>query len=126
MCKITAADFRFENEFIKTYNNITGESIKYTYLMNESYFGSEHTLEDMYDVLINEGTCMGGYPHFTQNDPRSCNKDQQSKTIMLMQIDSDLDNDIMWGDMGIANFFITPEDLAAENFDNVLYTWDCS
>ena len=42
-----------------------------------------------------------------------------------MQIDSDLDNDIMWGDMGIANFFITPEDLAAENFDNVLYTWDC-
>lgn len=125
MCKITAADFRFENELIKTYNNITGESIKYTYLMNESYFGSEHTLEDMYDVLINEGTCMGGYPNFTQNDPRSYSKDQQSKTILLMQIDSDLDNDIMWGDMGIANFFITPEDLAAENFDNVLYTWDC-
>ena len=68
---------------------------------------------------------MGGYPNFTQNDPRSYNKDQQNKTIMLMQIDSDLDNDIMWGDMGIANFFITPEDLAAENFDNVLYTWDC-
>lgn len=125
MCKITAQDYRFEAEFIRLYNNITGENVSQIYEMNESLFGTEHTLEDMYDVLVNQSTCMGGYPYFTQNDPRSLHKDRQDKTVMLLQIDSEEDKGIMWGDNGVGSFFIRPEDLAAENFDNVLYTWDC-
>lgn len=42
---------------------------------------------------------------------------------LLLQIDTD--DDIMWGDSGIANFFINKEDLENKNFKNILYNWDC-
>ena len=35
------------------------------------------------------------------------------------------DSEIMWGDSGVCNFFISDEDLKALNFDRVLYNWDC-
>lgn len=41
-------------------------------------------------------------------------------------MDSDMTNEIIWGDMGIANFFINQEDLAKLDFSNVFYNWDCS
>ena len=31
----------------------------------------------------------------------------------------------MWGDSGVANFFIDKEDLENNNFNNILYNWDC-
>ena len=42
---------------------------------------------------------------------------------LLLQIDSE--DDIMWGDSGIANFFISEEDLKNKNFEDMLYNWDC-
>ena len=33
--------------------------------------------------------------------------------------------DIMWGDMGVANFFIEPNALKNLDFTNVLFNWDC-
>jgi uncharacterized protein YwqG len=32
---------------------------------------------------------------------------------------------IMFGDAGVANFFIKEEDLRNRNFRDVLYNWDC-
>ena len=40
-------------------------------------------------------------------------------------MDTDDDAEIMWGDSGVANFFIQEKDLAAEDFSDVLYNWDC-
>lgn len=70
------------------------------------------------------GTRLGGYPNFTQSDPRN-NKlsDQKKYDKLLLQIDSK--NGIMWGDCGIANFFISEEHLKNANFDDVFFTWDC-
>jgi uncharacterized protein YwqG len=31
----------------------------------------------------------------------------------------------MWGDMGVGNFFIHPDDLAKKDFSKIFYTWDC-
>jgi hypothetical protein len=31
----------------------------------------------------------------------------------------------MWGDMGTANWLITPEQLAARDFSQVLFEWSC-
>ena len=45
--------------------------------------------------------------------------------ICLFQMDTDDDAEIMWGDSGVANFFIQEKDLAAEDFSDVLYNWDC-
>lgn len=46
--------------------------------------------------------------------------------MLLFQLDSDDDLDVIWGDMGIANFFIPPDDLARAEFSRVVYHWDCS
>lgn len=67
------------------------------------------------------GHKLGGYAHFTQEDPRLVNEFEES--TLLLQIDSDHKN-ILWGDEGIANFFIHPEDLEDLVFTDVLYNWD--
>ena len=96
------------------------------YLKNE--FGSEiskeieYTTYDIYNKELNKdgsfGTRIGGWPSFTQADPRDKDHD-----ILLLQLDSE--SDMIWGDMGIANFFISKKNLLSKNFNNVLFTWDC-
>ena len=67
------------------------------------------------------GHKLGGYAHLMQEDPRLVQDFEESK--LLLQIDSDHKN-ILWGDAGIANFFIHPEDLEDLVFTEVLYNWD--
>lgn len=64
---------------------------------------------------------LGGYPSFTQWDPRSVDSDYD---VLLLQLGSSKDG-TYWGDMGIANFFISHEKLAQLDFSDVVYTWDC-
>lgn len=79
--------------------------------------------ETAYDDFSSNGHKIGGYAYFTQTDPRSYN-DKFKDFILLFQLDSD--DHIMWGDMGVANFFIHPHDLAKKDFSKVMYNWDCS
>ncbi|MBM7702088.1 DUF1963 domain-containing protein [Metabacillus iocasae] len=82
-------------------------------------------LWDVYEEAFSgDGSKIGGYGFFTQQDPRSYGKKYKGHSVMLLQIDSD-DDAIIWGDSGVANFFITQEDLKSRNFTNVLYNWDC-
>ncbi len=82
---------------------------------------------DEYEKLFHsEGHKIGGYPFFTQHDPRECEPYKDKGYILLFQMDSDDEANIMWGDVGVANFFITEQDLASKNFSRVLYNWDCS
>ncbi|MBR1528461.1 MAG: DUF1963 domain-containing protein [Oscillospiraceae bacterium] len=64
---------------------------------------------------------IGGYPYFTQDDPR---EEDSEYDFLLFQLDSDSDK-ILWGDMGIGNFFINSQKLKALDFSDVLYNWDC-
>ena len=79
------------------------------------------------DALNGSGSRVGGYPIFTQSDPRDCQMLQNYE--LLLQIDSDEDSDgenvIMWGDFGVVNFFIDPADLKRGDFSRVYYNWDC-
>lgn len=78
------------------------------------------------DKLPSDGHKLGGYPFFTQYDPRGQKKNQGEKRVLLFQMDSDeKEAGIMWGDAGVANFFIPEEDLKNLDFSNVLYNWDC-
>lgn len=88
--------------------------------------GSENSgeLGDWYGRAC--GDKLRGYPYFTQYDPRPEDGDLE----LLFQLDSSdhtrgRKNYVLWGDCGIGNFFISPKDLAAANFDNVLFSWDC-
>ena len=68
---------------------------------------------------------IGGYPYFTQDDPREENSPYD---FLLFQLDSDYTDDTdkaMWGDSGIGNFFINSEKLKKLDFSDVLYNWDC-
>lgn len=85
----------------------------------------EITLWDIYaDTLTNEGHKIGGYAFFTQADPRE-DETLSDYHILLLQIDSEDEAGIMWGDSGVANFFISKKDLKNGDFSNVLYNWDC-
>lgn len=67
---------------------------------------------------------MGGYSFHTQDSPQYYDGTEEY-SILLLQINSDIDADIMWGDDGVANFFIKLKDLKSLDFSNVLYNWDC-
>lgn len=76
-----------------------------------------------YDAYGGTGHKMGGYPFFTQTDPRAYG-DYPDATILLLQVDS-IGDHIMWGDVGVGNFFISEEALKRRDFSQVLYNWDC-
>ncbi|MFD1296344.1 YwqG family protein [Lysobacter gummosus] len=81
---------------------------------------SDEDLHDaVADYLERTGSKLGGYPDFTQQDPREAS----DRRVLLLQLDSD--EEMMWGDSGIANFFIDPDDLARADFSRVSYHWDC-
>ena len=83
----------------------------------------------MAEKYSGEGHRIGGYPFFTQDDPRGYLPHLQQHTILLLQLDSDSGNGdadkVLWDDAGVGNFFITPEDLQQRDFSRVLFTWDC-
>jgi uncharacterized protein YwqG len=66
---------------------------------------------------------MGGYPNFTQQDPRAYRKAEALGDFNLLTIDST--DGIMWGDSGVAQFLINDADLAAGDLSRVAYNWDC-
>lgn len=73
------------------------------------------------------GSKAGGYPYFTQEDPRLYEETATYDTL-LFQLDTekvDADWPIMWGDMGVGNFFINQEALKNRNFTDIQYNWDC-
>lgn len=80
--------------------------------------------EDYFELVSGEGHRVGGYPGFTQEDPRGSRPDLQDYEL-LFQLDSDPEMDLMWGDAGVANFFIRAEALRRRDFSDIMYSWDC-
>ena len=95
------------------------------------YFGAEaynlftdDEFEEYYNKFSSTGHKIGGYAFFTQYDPRM-QDEYKDYEYLLLQLDSDDSIDMLWGDCGVANFFITKDDLKRRDFSKVLYTWDC-
>ena len=114
-------EYHFDGLFTQEWNNL------YPNNLISSYYDlpDEILYEDEFNEFSGFGHKMFGYPAFTQEDPRSSEK--YDDYILLLQIDSVGigDKEIMWGDSGICNFFITKKDLENKNFSKVLYNWDC-
>src|SRR3989344_3957939 len=91
---------------------------------------SKEALDELYKIIDSDGHKIGGYPYFTQWDPRD-NDNYRSYDTLLFQMTSQYEEgsslskpaEIMWGDMGVANFFIKSEKLAQLDFSDVLYSW---
>lgn len=69
-----------------------------------------------------EGHKLGGYAMFTQGDPREYTPGA-AHDVQLLQID--MDEQIMFGDSGVAHFFIDPQALQNGKFDKAYFYWDC-
>lgn len=124
-----------EDEYLPVY-----KECGMTFEKSEDRYIDYDTIEDDYDEDADEeeiandvrwsenaGHKIGGYPHFTQFDPRT--EEQKEKyDFLLFQLDTDCKDGIKrvcWGDMGIGNFFISSEKLRQLDFSDVLYNWDC-
>ena len=131
----TASDDRFSKLFVKEiekfekekgeeYKEIFEKYRKNNLGYNICYDFYEIFEEDknLNDKLFGAGHKIGGYTDYTQNDIRD-----EEYEILLLQIDSEETekNEIIWGDCGIANFFIREKDLKELNFDRAIYNWDC-
>lgn len=84
------------------------------------------SLEDILEAPQNERPIRhhaGGYPAFTQSDIRH-QADNADLDQVLLRVTSD--DNVMWGDAGEAVFMIRQADLAAGNFGETVYSWDCS
>jgi uncharacterized protein YwqG len=81
--------------------------------------------KEVTELYPDNGHKMGGYAYFTQYDPRDEEVADYRDYILLLQIDSQLPH-ICWGDVGVGNFFIHPDDLRRKDFSKVLYNWDCT
>ena len=76
--------------------------------------------ETLYKEFDGAGSKILGYPFFCQYDPRDNNK----YDTLLFQLDSKSPF-VMWGDSGVANFFIKSKALKKLDFSDILYNWDC-
>ncbi|MCQ2554599.1 MAG: DUF1963 domain-containing protein [Clostridia bacterium] len=113
---ISSSEESFDDEVRKAieelYSDYTDSPV-YRVLGNECY-------DELFTLLTGFGSKMLGCPGFTQSDPRD---DYDMHLTTLLQLDSE--EDMMWGDSGIANFFIDPMDLQKLDFSDVIYNWDC-
>lgn len=119
---LTTGDYRFEQEFIRRWNEEFPEDGA------TAIFDLDDELFDVIDSNEYAGYPahkMDGYPFFTQFDPRSEASAQYD--TLLFQLDTDMRKEIgvMWGDAGVGNFFINREALKRLDFSDVLYNWDC-
>lgn len=118
---MTVNDFRFDKIFSEAYKEVYGKEIS----DEDNYFKVLDDKENdiLYDKLYTTNNHkMLGYPYFTQTDPRSESKFSEYDTL-LFQLDSD--DYVIWGDVGVCNFFIEKDSLIKKDFSKVLFNWDC-
>lgn len=120
----TPSDIRFDKFFQLAYKEIYNKDLKdddyYHKILGEKE--ADNLREELESKDLNHK--MLGYSYFTQEDPRY-NKKYDDYDTLLLQIDSE-GKFVLWGDMGICNFFIPKKSLIEKDFNNVLYNWDCS
>lgn len=86
---------------------------------------------EIYDICHKHKYQLLGYPLFIQFDPRNDEERYAKYDTLLFQMESfeeEEGTDFMaiWGDLGIAHFFINRKNLLNRNFDDIMYCWDCS
>lgn len=123
-----------EGKFVKNeYDNNEEDWFPVFHECGMSFEKSENRYIDYYSNLSDEewsentGHKVGGYPYFTQEDPRD-EKQLEYYDFLLFQLDTDYigeEDVVMWGDSGVGNFFINSEKLKNQDFSDVLYNWDC-
>ena len=116
-------DFRFGEAFVSAYNELADEPVEDIWDVDEAITDPLYDKTDDFPNAV-----IGGYPIFTQNDPREC-EDVADCDVLLFELDSyyntEIGIDIMWGDSGTGSFMMPRDRLKALDFSRVLYNYDC-
>ena len=78
---------------------------------------------EFYEAFSSGASRIGGYPVFVQNPVEAY--ESGSKPVLLLQLDEDPIADIMFGDCGNCQFFISEDDLRKKDFSDIVYDWAC-
>ena len=122
---ISDCDCRAWALFLQKWNELHGTDFKTQW----DYYGATKIYQE-FPAPEGRGPWhqLGGYAFFTQEDPR-WDGNYNDLDVLLFQLDSDgkgREDLVLWGDCGIANFFINREALKRRDFSRVCYNWDCS
>lgn len=126
---INGHDYRLDKLFQECWKEVTGKNLVY-----QTGYKTDELALDQLEWYDSEKTQhrIGGYPVRCQDDPREDNETLQEKDVLLFQLGPDFTcnreddmGNIMWGDCGVANFFISTKDLQDRRFDRVHFSWDC-
>lgn len=95
---------------------------------NHHLFGNPSPIQgnqmDLECQLVSHGLYCGDSSGY--EDPKAKELEEGRKEwILLLQLDSDEDTEMMWGDVGMLYFWIRTEDLEKKNFDNVWMILQC-
>ena len=114
--QVNAEDYRFAQ--------FMGQSIDEFYDQHEA-LGWE-VMDAFYQYLMPDAVAkIGGYGRFVQEDPRTLEMLDEDWLVLLNIESASVGNeDIMWGDGGVATFLIRKADLAQLDFSRVAYYWD--
>lgn len=82
----------------------------------------DRTLEDIYlEKYLAAEHKIGGYPYFIINDKRKDSSLLRKYDTLLLQIVSNDDQGIMYGDSGVLKFFINRQNLMALDFSDIYF-----
>lgn len=103
--------------------DILEDNFKFSSLLKQDLQLSEEDAKVVFGALL-------GHPDFTQCNPlEGEGAEYESRfDIMLLRLDdtrASTDFEMMWGDCGIADFFMGSKALAQRDFSDIYYTWDC-
>lgn len=139
--KINHTDFRFDTLFAAALSARQPGMNPNDYMPYELHDDTREELEILSKIqkqIENGGCKLGGYPSYTQDDPRlyseECGKPLEEWDTLLFQLDDDTftfpAGDIGGMDInlngGTLNFLIRSEDLKNRDFSQVLAQWACS
>ena len=130
VCSMNISDMNFVKMFFSTVKELYGIEVEETSLYDALGFELLEALEDELNTDMvgeNGGHWILGYPGFTQEDPRDYSEEYAKYDTLLFQMDSDGPrcDYVLWGDVGVGNFFINREALERKDFSDILYNWDC-
>lgn len=123
---IPALDARFGRLFVEKWNQSCPEKpIQSVWELCQEFNADDFMRGETKEKSVYHQ--IGGFPYFTQADPREMDAYPELDTLLL-QLDSEMDGGedlVLWGDCGIGNLFISREDLKKRDFSRVGYNWDC-
>ncbi len=128
---VTYSDYRFDGAVTECYNRVCGTemaALHYSKQGESIYHCDREFINAAYNKCDVTASLIGGYPYFTQDDPRNGKPEFSDIDVVLFQLDSEWNGDgdlVMWGDSGVGNFLISRADLINRDFSRVLYNWDC-